>query len=122
MSEPLQAASKICARALLVEGPKASGKTSHLIDRLFELLSAGIRPQDIVLIAATPDAARALEERIAARTLSEGEGRPRKFSRRGSSACRSWQPPKRGSSSAASPGFSSPSRRRCTSKTSKPWE
>lgn len=52
--------------AVLVEGAVACGKTAHLVARVGELLEGGATPADILVLAATPDAAAALRGRLGA--------------------------------------------------------
>ena len=51
-------------RAILVEGATGCGKTTRLIEHIAALLEAGAAPRDVLVLAATPDAARALERRL----------------------------------------------------------
>lgn len=51
----------------LIEGRTGTGKTSRLVELAADLLEDGARPDDLLLFAATPAAARALEHRLAAR-------------------------------------------------------
>ena len=48
-------------RAILVEGATGCGKTTWLIEHIATLLEAGAAPHDVLVLAATPDAARTLE-------------------------------------------------------------
>lgn len=52
--------------AVLVEGAVGCGKTAHLVARVGELLEGGAAPADILVLAATPDAACVLRERLGA--------------------------------------------------------
>ncbi|WP_282191663.1 UvrD-helicase domain-containing protein [Adlercreutzia caecimuris] len=52
--------------AVLVEGAVGCGKTARLVARVGELLEGGAAPADILALAATPDAARVLRERLEA--------------------------------------------------------
>ena len=52
--------------AVLVEGAVGCGKTTHLVARVGKLLEGGVAPADILVLAATPDAARVLRERLGA--------------------------------------------------------
>lgn len=47
--------------AILVEGATGCGKTTWLIEHIATLLEAGAAPHDVLVLAATPDAARTLE-------------------------------------------------------------
>ena len=51
--------------ATLIEGGVGCGKTAALVARASELLEGGAAPEDILVLAATPDAARALDARLA---------------------------------------------------------
>lgn len=48
-----------------IEGRVGTGKTQLIVDQVVDLLHQEVSPRDIVLFAATPAAARALEERLA---------------------------------------------------------
>ncbi len=58
-----------------IEGRVGTGKTQRIIDQVVDLLHQEVSPRDIILFAATPAAARALEERLA-KAVDAGE-RPR---------------------------------------------
>lgn len=51
--------------ATLIEGGVGCGKTAALVARAAEFLEGGATPKDILVLAATPDAARALSARLA---------------------------------------------------------
>ena len=53
------------ARALLLRGAEKTGKTERLVQRTAELVAHGADPVDILVLAATPDAARVLRHRLA---------------------------------------------------------
>ncbi|MEC4183568.1 UvrD-helicase domain-containing protein [Adlercreutzia sp. R21] len=48
-----------------IEGRVGTGKTQFIVDQVADLLHQEVSPRDIALFAATPAAARALEERLA---------------------------------------------------------
>ncbi len=60
--------SPYCTQAAvhLIEGRAGTGKTSRLIELAVDLLEGGAQPEELLLFAATPAAARALEGRLAA--------------------------------------------------------
>ncbi len=60
--------SPYCTQAAvhLIEGRAGTGKTSRLIALAVDLLEGGAQPEELLLFAATPAAARALEGRLAA--------------------------------------------------------
>lgn len=51
--------------AVLIEGGVGCGKTAALVARVSELLEGGTAPEDMLVLAATPDAARAFAARLA---------------------------------------------------------
>lgn len=53
-------------KAYLVEGTFKTGKTSALVDDVASCLQQGTRPSEVLVVAATQDACRALERRIVA--------------------------------------------------------
>lgn len=59
----------------LIEGASGCGKTAALIERTAALLDAGTAPGDVLVLAATPDAARALAKRLAERAPAGTEVR-----------------------------------------------
>lgn len=62
-------ASQMCAvlDARLITGGAGTGKTERLVGRVAELVEGGARGEDILVFAATPDAARAFCERVRGR-------------------------------------------------------
>ncbi|MFR1322120.1 MAG: UvrD-helicase domain-containing protein [Adlercreutzia equolifaciens] len=52
--------------AVLVEGAVGCGKTTRLVERAAALLEGGAAPSDLLVLAATPDAARMLAARLEA--------------------------------------------------------
>ncbi len=56
--------------ALLIEGGAGCGKTERLVERVASLLEGGATPDDLLVLTATPDAARALAARLAARSVA----------------------------------------------------
>ncbi len=55
-----------------IEGRVGTGKTQQIIDQVVDLLHQEVSPRDIALFAATPAAARTLEERLA-KAVDAGE-------------------------------------------------
>ena len=53
-------------RATLIEGAAGTGKTHELVARAAALLDAGTAPADVLVVCATPQAARAFSRRLAA--------------------------------------------------------
>ncbi len=56
--------------ALLTEGGVGCGKTERLVERVASLLEGDAAPDDLLVLAATPDAARALGARLAGRGVA----------------------------------------------------
>lgn len=61
--------------SVLIEGASGCGKTAALVERAAALLDTGTAPGDVLVLAATPDAARALAKRLAERTPAGAEVR-----------------------------------------------
>lgn len=52
---------------LVVQGGSATGKTEHLVNRVMELMGCGCAPEEILVLAATPNGEATLRKRIASR-------------------------------------------------------
>lgn len=69
MAEPMEGAARAAlssSRAIQVVGGPGTGKTRAIVQRVARLLAAGVRPADVLVLAATRSAADALRARVAA--------------------------------------------------------